>query len=132
MEQINIDLFLQIWGGSGYLLAKILLASAEGMNNGRKWRIIGWISYLAGIPAWVILLASKNNWVVAAIELGSIPAMILGLVTTWKQDSQVNRTFDISVKFFTLFMIILGISYSIYYFHGITTLSQILEIIVTL
>jgi hypothetical protein len=128
---LNIDLFLQIWGGIGYLLAKILLAYAEGVNNGRKWRIIGWVSYLAGIPAWVILLVSKNNWVVAAIDLGSIPSMILGLVTTWKQDSKVNETFDIVVKFSTLFMIILGISYSIYYFHGITTFSQILEILVT-
>jgi hypothetical protein len=128
---LNIDLFLQIWGGIGYLLAKILLAAAEGMNSGRKWRIIGWISYLIGIPAWVILLASKNNWVVAAIDLGSIPAMILGLVTAWKEDGQVNEIFDIVVKIFTLLMIILGISYSIYYFHGITTFSQILEIFVT-
>jgi hypothetical protein len=128
---LNTDLFLQIWGGIGYLLAKILLASAEGMNNGRKWRIIGWVSYLIGVPAWVILLVNKNNWVVAAIDLGSIPAMILGIVTAWKQDTQVNKIFDTAVKFFTLFMIVLGISYSIYYFHGITTFSQILEISVT-
>jgi hypothetical protein len=128
---LNIDLFLQIWGGIGYLLAKIMLASAEGINNGRKWRIIGWVSYLIGIPAWVILLAGKNNWVVAAIDLGSIPSMILGLVITWRQDTQVNKVFDMVVKCFTFFMIILGISYSVYYFHGITTFSQILEILVT-
>jgi hypothetical protein len=101
------------------------------MNNGRKWRIIGWIFYLMGIPAWVILLAEKNNWVVAAIDLGSIPSMILGLVSAWKQDVQINKIFDMAVKFFTFFMIIAGISYSIYYFHGITTFSQILEILVT-
>jgi hypothetical protein len=124
-------LFLQIWGGIGYLLAKILLASAGGMNNGRKWYIIGWISYLVGIPAWIILLVSKNNWIIAAIELGSIPSMVLGLVTAWKQNTQVNKLFDMVVKFFTFFMIILGISYSIYYFHGITTFSQILEILAT-
>jgi hypothetical protein len=128
---LNIDLFLQIWGGIGYLLAKILLASAGGMNNGRKWYITGWVSYLVGIPAWVILLVSKNNWIVAAIEFGSIPAMILGLVTAWKQDTQVNKLFDMFVKFFTFFMIILGISYSIYCFQGITTFSQILEILAT-
>jgi hypothetical protein len=55
---LNVDLFLQR-GGIGYLLAKILLAFAEGMNDGRKWRIIGWFSYLIGIPAWVILLGNK-------------------------------------------------------------------------
>jgi hypothetical protein len=128
---LHIDLFLQIWGGIGYLLAKILLACAEDITNGRKWRIIGWFSYLVGIPAWVILLAGKNNWVVAAIDLGSVPSMILGIITAWKQDSQVNKLFDICVKLFTFFMIILGTSYSIYYFHGITTFSQILEILVT-
>jgi len=128
---LTFDLFLQIWGGIGYLLAKILLALAEGMNDRRKVRIIGWFSYLVGVPAWVILLASKNNWVVAAIEFGSIPSLILGIVTTWKQNIQVNKAFDMFVKFFTFFMIILGTLYSIFYFHGITTFSQILEILVT-
>jgi hypothetical protein len=128
---LTIDLFLQIWGGIGYLLAKILLASAEGMENGRKLRIIGWFSYLLGIPAWVILLAGKNNWVVASIDLGSIPSMILGIVAAWKQNNQVNKVFDIFVKAFTFVTIILGTIYSIYYFHGITTFSQLLEIIIT-
>jgi hypothetical protein len=133
---LTIDLFLQIWGGIGYLLAKILLALAEGtlaegMNNNRRLRIIGWFSYLVGIPAWVILLAGKNNWVVAAIDLGSVPSMILGIILAWKQNIQVNKVFDMFVKFFTLFMIILGTVYSIYYFHGITTFSQILEILIT-
>jgi len=128
---LTIDLFLQIWGGIGYLLAKILLALAEGMNNNRKLRIIGWFSYLIGIPAWVILLAGKNNWVVASIDLGSVPSMILGIILAWKQNIQVNKIFDMFVKFFTLFMIILGTVYSIYYFHGITTFSQILEILIT-
>jgi len=127
----TIDLFLQIWGGIGYLVAKILLASAEGMNNNRKLRIIGWFFYLIGIPAWVILLAGKNNWVVAAIDLGSVPSMILGIIIAWKQNIQINKIFDMFVKFFTFFMILLGAFYSIYYFHGITTFSQILEIIIT-
>jgi hypothetical protein len=127
----NIDIFLQIWGGIGYLLAKILLALAEGMNNNKKLRIIGWFSYLIGMPAWVILLAGKNNWVVAAIDLGSVPSMILGIIIAWKQNIEINKVFDIFVKFFTFFMIMLGTFYSIYYFHGITTFSQILEILIT-
>ena len=127
----TFDLFLQIWGGIGYLLAKILLASAEGRDNNRKLRIIGWFSYLLGIPAWVILLAGKNNWVVASIDLGSVPSMILGIITAWKQNIQVNKAFDIFVKVFTFFMIMLGTVYSIYFFHGITTFPQVLEIIIT-
>ena len=129
---LSVDLFLQIWGGIGYLLAKILLASAEGRNNGNKLRIIGWFSYLLGIPAWVILFISKNDWVVAAIDLSSIPSMILGIVIAWKQNTQTNKIFDMFVKIFTVFMIVLGTSCSIYYFHGITTISQILEIIITI
>jgi len=128
----TIDLFLQIWGGVFYLLAKILLAFAEGMNNDRKLRIIGWLSYLFGVPAWVILLAGKSNWVVAAVEFGSAPSMILGIVTAWKQNIQVNKIFDVFVKIFTFFMIILGTVYSIYQFHGITAFSQVLEILITI
>jgi hypothetical protein len=130
-EWVNTDFFLQVWGGAGYLLAQLLLASAESMNKSRKRRIAGWLSYLIGIPPWVILLISKNSWIVATIDLGSIPAMILGIATAWKHDAHVNKIFDRSVKIFTFLMIILGTSYSIYYFRGITTVSQILEIIVT-
>jgi len=127
----TVDIFLQVWGGVGYLVAKILLASAEGMNNNRKLRIIGWFSYLIGIPAWVALLIGNNNWVVAAIDLGSVPSMILGIIIAWKENIQINKVFDMFVKFFTFFMIMLGTFYSIYYFHGITTFSQILEMLIT-
>ena len=127
---LDLDLFLQIWGGSGYLLAKILLAISEGVENGRRWRIVGWFSYLIGIPAWVIILGSKNDWVIAANDIGSIPAMILGIITAWKQNNHANRRYEKFVRFFTIFMIIAGITYSIYHFHGITTTSQVLEILV--
>jgi len=128
---LSFDLFLQIWGGFFYLLAKILLAFAEGANNSRKLRIVGWFSYLLGIPAWVILLAGKDNWVVASIDLGTVPSMILGIITAWKQNIKVNKVFDIFVKVFTFFMIVVGVLYSVYIFHGITTFSQVLEILVT-
>jgi len=128
---LSMDLILQIWGGIGYLLAKILLAAAEGNNNNRKLRIIGWFSYLGGIPAWVIILTGNNNWVVAAIDIGSIPSMILGIVIAWKKNIHVSKTVDTFVKFFTFFMILLGAFYSIYCFHSITAFSQILEILIT-
>jgi len=127
---VYLDLFLQIWGGTGYLLAKILLAIAEGKENGGRWRIVGWFSYLLGIPAWVILLAGKNDWIIAANDVGSIPSMILGIIIAWRQNKQANKIYETFVKYFTGFMIVMGITYSIYHFHGITTISQVLEILV--
>jgi hypothetical protein len=126
-----MDIFLQVWGGSGYLLAKILLAHAEGLQKDKTWRMAGWFAYLLGLPAWVILLAGKQNWIAAAIEAGGAPALILGLVSAWKQLDRVHRLVDWAIKAFTYLMIALGITYSVYYFKGITAASQVLEIGVT-
>jgi hypothetical protein len=127
---ISNDLFLQIWGGTCYLLAKILLAVSEGISNGRKWRIVGWFSYLAGVPAWVIILADNSDWVIASNDLGSIPSMVMGIIIAWKKDRKINKIFDKFVQYFTFLMIAAGIIYSIYCFHGITKFTQILEILV--
>ncbi|MDR0722459.1 MAG: multidrug transporter [Treponema sp.] len=126
-----MDIFLQVWGGTGYLLAKILLSHAEGLKDDRTWRLMGWSVYLIGLPAWVILLASKQNWIASAIEAGGAPALVLGLVMTWKRLDQMPRCLDRCIKGVTYGMLIFGIAYSVYYFKGITTLSQILEIGVT-
>ena len=123
---------MQIWGGLGYLLAKILLAHAEGLREDRSWRIAGWSAYLAGLPAWVILLAGKQNWIAAAIEAGGAPALLLGLVSAWKRSAHTHKAADWSVKACTYLMIAGGIAYSVYHFQGITTLSQCLEIGVTI
>jgi hypothetical protein len=126
-----VSLFLQIWGGIAYLLAKILLSYAEGLSDDRKWRMAGWAAYVAGLPAWIILLASKQTWIACAVEAGGAPALILGLVIAWKRITHINKTIDWCIKIFTYLMIVLGISYSIYDFKGITTLTQVLEIGVT-
>jgi hypothetical protein len=126
-----MDIFLQVWGGIGYLLAKILLSHAEGLINDRKWRMAGWTAYLAGLPAWVMLLASRQTWIACAIEAGGAPSLVLGLVMAWKQINHINRILDWGIKVFTYLMILLGIAYSVYYFNGITTVSQVLEIGVT-
>lgn len=128
---ISYDTVLQIWGGIGYLLAQILLAFAEGNNDGRKLRIAGWSFYLMGMPAWIILLISKNDWVVAGTDVGSIPSMILGIAMALKREKKPPQVFDISARIITIVMIVFGFIYSIYHFHGIKTFSQILEIIVT-
>jgi hypothetical protein len=56
-----METFLQIWGGVGYFFAKVLLVRAEFVADGRKLRLSGWSLYLLGLPAWVILLVSKQK-----------------------------------------------------------------------
>ncbi|MDR2500445.1 MAG: multidrug transporter [Treponema sp.] len=126
-----MDIFLQLWGGLGYLLAKALLAHAEGLREDRSWRIAGWSAYLIGLPAWVVLLAGKQNWIAAAIEAGGAPALLLGLVSAWKRSAHTHKAADWLVKACTGLMIAGGIAYSVYRFRGITALSQGLEIGVT-
>ena len=128
----GIDLFLQIWGGACYILAKVILGISEGTIENKNLRVSGWIIYLAGIPAWVILLVSKNNWIVAAVDISSIPSMIFGILIAKKPNMRYFHLFDIFVKYFTITVIVLGASYSIYSFRGITSISQILEILVTI
>jgi hypothetical protein len=127
-----VDLFLQIWGGGGYLLAKILLSHAEGLEKDRTWRIAGWLAYIIGLPAWIMLLAGKNDWIAAANEAGGLPALVLGLVLAWKGLDKAPALADRGVKIFTWIMIALGLGYSIYFFGGITSFTQILEMGVTI
>jgi len=125
-----MDTFLQYWGGAGYFLAKVLLVRAEFIENNRNVRLVGWFVYLMGLPAWVILLAGRQNWIAAAIETAGVPAILLGIVMTWKQSTNPNKTVDWSIRIFTFLMIKIGVLYSIYTFNGIRTFSQILEIII--
>jgi hypothetical protein len=127
-----VDLFLQLWGGTGYLTAKILLSYAEGLSDDRKWRIAGWSAYLAGLPAWVVLLASHRDWIAAAIEAGGVPSLILGLVLAVKRIDHAPKLLDRCVSVFIYIMIIIGAAYSVYVFKGITAFSQILEFGVTI
>ena len=124
-----METFLQFWGGAGYFFAKIFLVRAEFAENDRNLRLAGWIVYLLGLPAWVILFANKQDWIAAAMETAGVPAMILGIVMTIKQKNNPHRIIDWCIRLFTGLMIILGVSYSIYVFNGLKTLSQILEII---
>jgi hypothetical protein len=126
-----VDIFLQIWGGGGYLLAKILLAHAEGVTEDRNWRVAGWAAYLAGLPAWIVLLSGRHDWIAAANEAGGAPALLLGLVLAWKRLDRVPRAVDWCIKGFTWIMIALGVMYSLYYFGGLASVSQVLEMGVT-
>ena len=87
-----MDLLLQIWGGSCYLSNKILFSVAESQSESikRKLKIFGWLTYLLGVPAWVIILVSHNDWIAASIEAGGIPAMLLGLYNTIHNHQKVR------------------------------------------
>jgi len=125
-----METFLQYWGGAGYFLAKVLLVRSEFIENNRNLRLIGWFVYLLGLPAWVIILVSRQNWIAASIETAGVPAILLGIVMTWKQNNNPNKIIDWCIRIFTCLMILTGVSYSIYTFNGIKTFSQILEIII--
>jgi hypothetical protein len=126
-----MDIFLQLWGGGGYLLAKILLSHAEGLQDDRKWRVAGWSAYILGLPAWVILLIGKHDWIAAANEAGGGPALVLGFVLALKGLDKAHPVVDLGIRIFTYGMIVFGVSYSLWFFGGITAFSQILELGVT-
>lgn len=125
-----MDLLLQIWGGGLYLLNKIFFALAEGRNEASKrtLRIIGWAVYILGVPAWVIILVDKHDWIAASIEAGGVPAMLFGLYNVYLNPEIPNRAFDRFASSFTYAFLVLGVGYSLYDYGGIVSLSQILEI----
>ncbi len=123
-----MDYFLQAWGGGCYLLNKALLARAEGGSNRRQLRIWGWGIYLAGLPAWVIILVMKRDWMAATIEAGGAPAMLLGLIITIQGLQQTPGSLEKLCKWFAYGLLAAGVLYSLYDYRGLTALSQLLEI----
>ncbi len=124
-----MDIALQILGGGAYLINKIFFALAEGKKHNikRKLKLYGWVIYIIGVPAWVIILLSEQNWIAASIEVGGVPSMCLGLYTVYKYSDSPNRIFDKVASFFTYGSILLGLGYSLLDYGGITSISQVLE-----
>jgi hypothetical protein len=124
-----MDIALQFWGGGFYLINKIFFALAEGkkQNIKRKLKLYGWAIYILGVPAWVLILLSKQNWIAASMEAGGIPSMFLGFYTVFQNSKLPNSIFDKVVSFFTYGSIALGVSYSLFDYGGITSFSQVLE-----
>jgi hypothetical protein len=125
-----MDIFLQIWGGGFYLTNKVFFALAEGKTSiiKRRFKIIGWVIYILGVPAWVIILSLKKDWIAASIEFGGIPAMLFGLYNIYKNTKYPNQYLDIIASLFTCASILLGVGFSLYSHHGITSMSQVLEL----
>ena len=123
-----MDILLQIWGGSCYLLSKILLSNAEGVKNNRKLIINGWLIYLIGLPAWIIILFIQRDWIASGVELGGVPAMILGLVISMRRFKKAPKLLIRGVEICAYTVLTIGIAYSLYEYGGITALSQLFEI----
>ena len=118
-----------MWGGLAYLLAKVFLVCAEGKENS-IWRVRGWIVFLLGIPAWVIVLGKESAWIAAGVEAGGAPSMLLGIAIAL--GLKVSPYTQKRVRVLAGTLIIIGIGYSWYDFGGIRSLSQVLELMVTI
>ena len=136
-----MDLLLQLWGGSFYLLNKILFSLSEGAPKGesedksgkkgklkKNLRTAGWLIYILGVPAWVIILVGHNNWIAASLEAGAIPAMLLGLYNSFQDKQRNNRALNSIATLCTYSSLAFGLVYSLVYFGGITSITQVLEI----
>jgi len=136
----RMNLILQIWGGGCYLANKILFSIAEDRSVGtrRILRIVGWIVYILGVPAWVLILVGRHNWIAAAIEAGGLPAMVYGLAGVIAGEesglppSRIRALLRRIASISTYLFIIAGVGYSIIEYGGITTVTQVLEIGVTI
>lgn len=124
-----MDLLLQLWGGGFYLLNKVFLALAEGQAAApqRRLRIVGWVVYILGVPAWVIILVDKHDWIAAAIEAGGLPAMCFGLLHVYHGAASSWRRLDRFAAFCSYGALSLGIGYSLYDYGGLNSFSQLLE-----
>lgn len=123
-----MQLFLQIWGGFFYLGNKVLLSISEGHAQNRRLRIGGWLFYLLGLPAWIIIFILERNWITAAIEAGSVPSMVFGLLVAWRGAGAAQKTIWARLSaWFAYALIPFGIGYSLYDYGGLVSITQLLE-----
>lgn len=126
----RMDLIFQIWGGVFYLTNKILFALSEDKQPQTKkdLKITAWVIYILGVPAWVTILISHQNWIAASIEAGAIPSMLLGLYNTYTDNKKQHKWFNHFVALCTYSSLAFGLIYSVIHNSGITSVSQVLEI----
>lgn len=126
----HMDLFLQLWGGIFYLTNKVLFAFSVTTlaNTQRLLKMLAWTAYLIGVPAWIVILLGKDNWIAASVEVGGIPAMLLGLYNTYHHNLRVNKLFNFIVSSCTYAALFFGLAYSFVLHGGITMVTQWLEL----
>lgn len=124
-----MELLLQIWGGSAYLLNKICFSRAERSADARAnrtWRLWSWGVYLAGLPAWVVVFSARHNWIAATVEAGGAPAMLVGFLVALRGHGGEPKWLDALARY----AVVVGLGASCYDFGGITTVNQVLELLI--
>ena len=119
---------LEYWGGGFYLLNKVLfwlgeLQEDQHSPKRRALRIAAWITYLIGLPAWLILLAPKDNWIVILIEIAGGVSMVVGLQYARKGKDDLPPWLD-TMGYLAA---VLGVLISLYVLGGITRHTQAYE-----
>lgn len=120
-------LFLQIWGGLFYLSNKICFSRAERsvtIQNKQIWRIRSWIIFLAGLPAWLIVFITEENWIATAVEAGGVPAMLVGLLIALRGQGSEPKWLD----YISRISVVSGLAISFYEYGGLNTICQFLEL----
>jgi hypothetical protein len=112
-----MNIIIQLWGGIFYITAKILLSYSEGKMN-YKFRLYGWIIFIIGLPAHIMIFILNGNWIALAAEASGGLSIILGIIYIKKK---IPRLVDNFIKTFTFVIITIGIIYSIYKFRSIAT-----------
>ncbi len=124
-----MNILLQIWGSSFYLGNKVFLALSEGRQANPKFKTWGWVCYLIGLPAWVIILALERNWILSAIELGSVFSMLYGLLSAVRGTEKVQNSIFAKLAVWSTYVLIpVGVSYSLYDYGGLVSVTQLFEI----
>jgi hypothetical protein len=126
-EVIPYGILLQWWAGGFYLLNKIFFSRAERTEDKekkRKWKIISWVVYLIGLPAWVIIFYYQKDWIAFYVEISGAVIMLLGLAVAWVGIKKTPKWFVV-IGFIAA---LIGMKYSFQDFGIMTTLDQWLEL----
>lgn len=118
--------FLEYWGGINYLLSKLFLAKGE-KREAVWWKRVGWIVYILGLPAWLIILAGEENWIAVGVETAGGLLMARGLTLSFRK----SETIDLLARLLWKLAVVVAVIYSLYHNSGLTTLNQGLEISMT-
>jgi len=117
--------FLQLWGGSLFLLNKYFFSLAQASpDQQQRWQINAWIAYLVGLPAWIIVLVSERNWIAAAVEAGSAPLMLMGLIAAMRGRDLVPA----KLRYFSMACVGAGIAASLLDSGGVTLVHKLEEV----
>ncbi len=88
------------------------------------YKIASWGVYLFGLWFWLIVFVVDYSSIALAVELGGMPAMLLGLVNAVNGKDKEPRWLFITATL----AVVAGLSYSFHHYGGINTWSQAAEI----